>query len=144
MHTFSLRYLRLPLAVTLLTACAACATSSSLASNSAAERSLKYTDYALAPVERFNAFTLHSWLAVSDHELVVWTTFREAYLLTVWPMCMELPFAQRIAIRRSMGSVTKFDQVLVGRDRCPIERIQPLDLKRMDADRAAMRATPPK
>jgi hypothetical protein len=98
-----------------------------------------YADYALPPVDSFTAFTFHSWTPVSDNQLVVWTQFNEAYLVTVWKSCLDLKFAWNIGIQRTLNSVTKFDKVLVGNDRCPIESIQPIDLKRMKTDREAAR-----
>ncbi len=101
---------------------------------SAADR---YHKYALAPVESFTAFSFDSWTSLSRNEVVIWPHFDEAYLVKVWDNCLDLPFAQHIGISRTGFSVTKFDKLVVGHDRCPISEIRPIDIKKMKADQRA-------
>jgi hypothetical protein len=103
---------------------------------------MRYRDYAGEPIDRFTAFSFDSWTAVSRNQLVVWTGINDAYLLTVWDHCDNLQFAERIAVRRTGSSVTKFDSVQVKDQRCPISEIRRVDVKQMKADRAALRAKP--
>jgi hypothetical protein len=100
----------------------------------------RYSKYALAPVDSFVAFRLDSWTALSRNQLLIWPHFNEAYLVTVWDTCFDLPFAERIGVEKTGSSVTKFDKIIVGRDRCPISEIRPIDLKKMKADQAAAKA----
>ncbi|MCS6947203.1 MAG: DUF6491 family protein [Steroidobacteraceae bacterium] len=100
----------------------------------------RYRQYAGEPIERFTAFDITGWTPVSRNELVVWTGVNDAYLVKVWDTCRDLQFAERIGVTRTANSVSKFESVRVGRDRCPINEIRPIDVKQMKADRAAATA----
>ena len=63
----------------------------------------------------------------------------KAYLLTVTGYCPDLQFAQAIAVTSTGNTVDRFEKVLVGRDRCFINEIRPLDTKQMKEDRKLMR-----
>ena len=116
---------------------AACASSlPRVSEESATER---YQNYAGQPVDRFTAFNITGWTALSRDKLVIWTGVNEAWLLTVWTNCQDLHFAERIRLKRTGASVTRSDMVLVGRDQCPISEIRPIDVRQMKADRAAER-----
>lgn len=116
---------------------AACASSlPRVSEESATER---YQNYAGQPVDRFTAFNITGWTALSRDKLVIWTGVNEAWLLTVWNNCQDLQFAERIRLKRTGASVTRSDMVLVGRDQCPISEIRPIDVRQMKADRAAER-----
>jgi Family of unknown function (DUF6491) len=106
----------------------------------------RYQSYAGAPVDRFTAFRVTGWTALTRDKLVLWTGVNEAWLLTVWNNCQDLQFAEGIRLKRTGASVTRSDMVIVGRDRCPISEIRPIDVKQMKADRAAERdrGTPPR
>ena len=71
------------------------------------------------------------------NQVVVWTQINDAYLITVWDSCQDLNFAPRIGIKSIGNTVSRLDSIRVGRDRCPIQEIQPIDVKRYKADRAA-------
>ena len=103
----------------------------------------RYQNYAGQPVDRFTAFNITGWTALSREKLVIWTGANEAWLLTVWNNCQDLEFAERIRLPRTGSSVSRSDVVLVGRDRCPISEIRPIDVRQMKADRAAERARSP-
>ncbi len=116
---------------------AACASSlPRVSEESATER---YQNDAGQPVDRFTAFNITGWTALSRDKLVIWTGVNEAWLLTVWTNCQDLQFAERIRLKRTGASVTRSDMVLVGRDQCPISEIRPIDVRQMKADRAAER-----
>lgn len=119
-----------------LTACAG-AQIARMQGESASER---YRTYAGEPVDSFTAFNIDGWTPVSDHELVVRTGVNDAYLIMVRDNCRDLQSSERIGIRQTGSSVTQLDQVRVGRDRCPISSIRPLDMEQMRADRAAAAA----
>jgi len=100
---------------------------------------LRYADYAGPVIEDFHYFRLDGWEVVSRYELVVWTGLQEAYLLKVWESCQDLEFAFKIGFTSSFSRVTRFDKLIVGRDRCPISEIRRIDVARMKADRAKAR-----
>jgi hypothetical protein len=97
----------------------------------------RYLDYAGEPVRGFTSFRLQSWAPLSRDRLVLWNGVNEAYLVTVWDTCQDLQFANAIRVTSTGSQVTTFDQVRVGRDRCPIKQIRPIDVRQMKADRAA-------
>ena len=100
-----------------------------------------YLDYAGKPVRGFTSFRLQSWQPLSRDRLVLWTGVNEAYLVTVWRSCPDLQFAHSIHVSSTGSQITTFDHVNVGRDRCQISEIRPIDVRRMKADRAADRAS---
>ena len=104
---------------------------------------LRYQDYAGQPVDEVDTMArVDGWNAVSRTELVVWTGVNEAWLLKVWDTCRDLMFSNTISISRSGLRISKFDRVMVGDERCQISEIRPIDIKRMKADRAALKAKP--
>ncbi len=115
------------LAAALLTACA---------SN---RPRLDYTDYAGEPVKSFYMSDFDGWSSVSKDQLVVWAGMNKAYLLTVTGYCPDLQFANTIAVTSTGNTVDKFEKVIVGRDRCLIREIRPIDVKQMKADRKILR-----
>lgn len=101
---------------------------------------VRYADYAEESVERFNTFRLSGWTPVSRDSLVVWNGPNEAYLIRVWDTCRDLQFAERVGITETARTVSRFEHLRVGRDRCPIEDIRRIDLQHYNADRDAARA----
>ena len=61
--------------------------------------------------------------------------------MTIWDGCQDLMFTQAIHVSSTGSQITNFDHVNVGRDRCQISQIRPIDVRQMKADRAADRAT---
>jgi hypothetical protein len=102
---------------------------------------IAYLDYAGEPVSEFTSFRLQSWQPLSRNRLVLWAGINEAYLVTVWASCPDLQFAQAIHVTSTGSQITTFDHVNVGRDRCPISEIRPINVRQMKADRAADRAS---
>jgi Family of unknown function (DUF6491) len=100
----------------------------------------KYEPYLGEPVKSFTALRHDSWQQISRTQLVLYTTINDAYMLTVDNNCPELPFAQTIGVTSTTSSITTFDSVLVRNDRCRITQIQPIDVKRMKADKNARTA----
>jgi len=100
---------------------------------------LDYTDYAGEPVKSFYMGNFDGWSAVSRDQLVVWASFNKAYLLTVTGYCPDLQFAQAIAVTSTGNTVDRFEKVIVGRDRCLISEIRPLDTKQIKEDRKLLR-----
>jgi hypothetical protein len=100
---------------------------------------LDYTDYAGEPVRSFYMSSFDGWTVVSKDRLVVWTGLNKAYLLTVTGYCPDLQYANAIAVTSTASTVDKFEKVIVGRDRCFINEIRPLDTKQMKEDRKLLR-----
>ena len=100
---------------------------------------LDYTDYAGEPVKSFYMNNFDGWSTVSKDQLVVWTGLNKAYLITINGYCPDLQFANAIAVTSTGNTVDKFEKVIVGRDRCFIKEIRPLDTKQMKSDRKLLR-----
>ena len=114
----------------------ACATTGGGIERSKGEQLLsKYEPYVGEPVDSITAFRTDSWQPISRTQLVLWTTVNDAYLLTVWDTCRDLPFVQTVGVTSTSSSISRFDSVIVRNDRCPIVQIQPIDVRQMRADR---------
>jgi hypothetical protein len=100
---------------------------------------LDYSEYAGEPVKSFYMSNFDGWSAVNKDQLVVWSGMNKAYLLTVAGYCPDLQFANAIAVTSSGNTVDKFEKVIVGRDRCMISEIRPIDVKQMKEDRKLIR-----
>lgn len=100
---------------------------------------LNYAEYAGEPVKSFYLGNFDGWNAISRDQLVVWSGFNKAYLLRLAGYCPDLQFAHAIAITSTGNTVDKFEKVIVGRDRCLINEIRPLDTKQMKEDRKLLR-----
>ena len=100
---------------------------------------LDYTEYAGEPVKSFYMGNYDGWSAVSRDQLVVWSGINKAYLLKIGGYCPDLQYAMQIAVTSTANTVDKFEKVIVGRDRCFITEIRPIDTKQMQADRKLLR-----
>lgn len=95
-----------------------------------------YQPYLGEPVEQFRFHELQRWQLVGDLKVVVFPRLNEAWLLTVDAPCTELQWAHSIGLSSSVHVVhRRFDFVVVGKDRCRINEIRPLDYRRYLADR---------
>jgi Family of unknown function (DUF6491) len=116
------------MALMLLTgALAACASQSPRERD--AEAYELYHDFAGAPVNDFTYLgTYDGWRSLGRNVLAVQTTLNEAYLITVYGPCSDLQFAQTIGLTSTANTVHRgLDSVLVGRDKCTISEIRPVD-----------------
>jgi len=100
---------------------------------------LNYADYAGEPVKSFYLNNYNGWAPVSKDQLVVWSDMNKAYLIRVKGYCPDLQFANTIALTSTANTVDKFEKVIVGRDRCFINEIRPVDTKQMKEDRKALK-----
>jgi hypothetical protein len=82
---------------------------------------------------------LDGWTPVSKDEVVVWSGINQAYLLKISGYCPDLQFANAIAVTSTGNTVDKFEKVIVGRDKCFIQEIRPVDVKQMKEDRKVIR-----
>jgi hypothetical protein len=117
----------------------AAVTIAALSAGCANQQKLDFREYAGEPVKSFYMPHLDGWSAVSKDELVVWTGSNKAYLLDVDGFCPDLQFANTIGVTSTGSTVDKFEKVIVGRDRCFIKSIRPLDVKQMREDRKLLR-----
>ena len=99
----------------------------------------RYQAYLGEPVDHFTAFRIDGWEFAGHNQVVVWTGINEAYLLTVWDSCQDLEYAQNIGISSTGSTVHRLESIRVGRQRCPIESIRPIDVRQYKADSAALR-----
>lgn len=100
---------------------------------------LDYNEYAGQPVKSFYMPDFEGWSPVSKNQLVVWAGSNKAYLINVTGYCPNLEYANTIAVTSTGNTVDKFEKVIVGRDRCFIETIRPVDVKQMKEDRKLIR-----
>jgi len=102
----------------------------------------RYLHYAGEPISSFSTIgRIDGWRPLGRNQLVVWTRMNDAYLLTVFPTCQELEFALSIAlVSRVDGTVSSgFDHVQVGRDRCRIQEIRPINYRLMKQEERELR-----
>jgi len=125
------------LVATLVTAASLAGCASTLAKLNGPK--LNYTEYAGEPVKSFYMSNFDGWTAVSRDQLVVWSGINKAYLLKITGYCPDLQYANAIAVTSTANTVDKFEKVIVGRDRCFINEIRPLDTKQMKEDRKLLR-----
>jgi hypothetical protein len=100
---------------------------------------LDYREYTGEPVKSFYMYKLDGWSPVSKDEVVVWSGINKAYLLKLSGYCPDLQFANAIAVTSTGNTVDKFEKVIVGRDKCFIQEIRPVDVKQMKEDRKVIR-----
>jgi hypothetical protein len=113
--------------------CAACASSPKRAEGNRVLA--RYEPYIGEPIDGFTAFRQQSWQPVSRTQLILWTDFSHAYLLTITGGCRDLMYSEGISVSSSGSRISKLDRVLVRNDRCPITEIRPIDVRQMRADR---------
>lgn len=89
----------------------------------------RYEPYLGEPIRGFTAFRMQSWQPVSRNQLILWTGINDAYLLTVSNNCPELMFADTVRVTSTASEISTFEQVRVRGDRCPIQKIQPIDVR---------------
>jgi hypothetical protein len=107
-----------------------------------AETLARIQSYAGDPVSDFRTYSsFNSWTPIDDHHVLIQTNINEAYLLTTFEPCMNLPFATHIALTSRFPHVVSkgFDSIRVGRERCHISDIRPVNYRQMRADLTAER-----
>jgi hypothetical protein len=102
----------------------------------------RYDGYIGAPIRGFTALRQQSWQSVSRTQLILWTSNRDAFLITVRPGCHDLMFADAIRVTTTVSEVTVHESVFVRGERCLIEKIQPIDIRQMRADEKELRDNP--
>jgi hypothetical protein len=126
--------------VAILLAVAALSACSGIPRQSDQEMLARYNAYAGERVSDFRTFgSFNSWTPIDNHHVVVHTNINEAYLITVFEPCMDLPFATRLGITSRFPHTVQsgFDSIRVGRQSCRISEIRPINYRQMRADLAA-------
>ncbi len=101
----------------------------------------EYLRYAGPPVDEFHFFTFDGWQLVGQQRVVIFVDVTQAYLLTVMEPCVDLDFTNRLAVSSTLHTISRFESLFPDRrERCPITEIRPINLKQLQADRAAARA----
>ncbi len=122
------------IALTLLTAC------SGIPRHDDGQNELaRYMAYAGDPVSQFSSYSrFDGWSAVDNSHVLIHTNVNETYLLTIAPVCIDLPFATRLGITSRFPNTVSsgFDSIRVGRETCRITEIRPVNYKQMKADLA--------
>jgi hypothetical protein len=120
--------MKVRIATILLTSTLAACASQSVRERDAEAYEL-YRDFAAAPVNEFTYLGKYDgWRSLGHNVLAVQTSLSDAYLITVQGPCSDLPFAQTIGLTSTANTVHRgLDSVLVGRDKCTISEIRPVD-----------------
>lgn len=100
---------------------------------SAGQPKINYQDYVQGSATWFDFRHLSDWDSPDPSHVVVWTTPNQAYLLTLFGACFSLADAPTILLS-TQGMVTAGqDAVIVQGERCPIQRINRLDGRKLKA-----------
>ena len=97
----------------------------------------RYEPYVGEEIRGFTALRQHSWQPVSRNQLILWTTINDAYLLTISNNCPDLMFSNSVGVSSTVSEISTMEHVIVRGDRCPIQKIQPIDIRAYKRDREA-------
>ena len=104
---------------------------------------IDYAAYAGDPIPEFRFSQLYNWQRVGDKTVVIWTKPSTAYLLTTRNTCDALSGRVTVEIGGVDGIESRLQagtgDIIIGQLRCRVMSIQPLDLKRLKADRVVHR-----
>ena len=103
----------------------------------------RYERYAGPRVSDFQTYgRFDSWSVVDDRHVLIQTGPRDAYLVSLVPPCLNLPFATRIGVTSRFPHTVQagFDSIRVGRESCRIFDIRPVNYRQMRADLKAEQA----
>ena len=124
---------------TLLTACA----SARMAEQQQKENFARYQPYIGETVSQYTRYTHNEgWTPVDNEHVIVTSNVNEAYMLTVAPPCINLPFAgvaigvtERFPYAVSSGC----DSIRVRGESCRFLKIQKVDYKGLQTELAAVK-----
>jgi hypothetical protein len=107
-----------------------------------ATRLAQFERYAGEPIDKFHFWRMENWEVLGNNKLVVRTTLRDAYLITVENACPELEWANSVGVTSTINEVsTRFDSVVVRGWKCRISEIRPVRYLDMVHDERAARAS---
>lgn len=106
---------------------------SAVRASGATHSKVDYQRFVQGSATWFDFRHLSDWDSPDPSHVVVWTTPNQAYLLTLFGACFSLADAPTIMLS-TRGMVTAGnDAVIVQGERCPIQRIDRLDGRRLKA-----------
>lgn len=119
-------------AVPLLTI-AACTTTGGLKRSTTAVQRARFEKFAGPPLTSFTYLGhYYAWTPLGAHQLVLWTTPEDAYLITVQPPCVGLDFTFGIRMSAFAHTVTRrIDAVMFKDQRCLIAQIRRINYRAM-------------
>lgn len=93
----------------------------------------RYQKFAGDPIDEFQMFELWQWQVVGPLKLLLWSTVKDVYLVTLDKTCNRLEWTNGLSVTQNMKwKVTKtFDFVDFGAQHCKIVEIRPIDYKAM-------------
>lgn len=106
---------------------------SSVRGSTAKHAAIDYQSYVVGSAPWFNFQRLSDWSSPDPSHVVVWTTPSQAYLLTLFGACFSLADAPTIMLSTHGMVSAGNDAVIVQGERCPIQRIDRLDGRRLRA-----------
>ena len=98
-----------------------------------AKPTIDYRDYVQGTATWFDFQNLSDWDSPDATHVVVWSTPTRAWLLTLFGVCSNLAGAPTIALSTHGMVRAGNDAVMVQGERCPIQRIERLDGRRLKA-----------
>lgn len=112
----------------------AAATAHDTAQDKAPKPKPDYLRYVQGPAMAFDFNRVSDWDSPDPSHVVVWTSPYEAYLLTLASACFNLASSQTILLSSPGRMHAGTDAVLVSGERCPVQRIDRLDARKLKAD----------
>jgi hypothetical protein len=122
----------------LATVVAACA--GTPATNRQASGMPDYQRYVQGPDLSFDAMRVDDWSTPDASHVVVWSAPTRAALVTLFGPCFALERAATIGLESGPHARGGVDAIVAGGERCPIQRIDRLDGRRLRADMERLRA----
>ena len=93
----------------------------------------RFEQFAGAPVETFDMWSLYRWQSLGPDRLAVWSTINKVWLLRVSQPCIRLEDTNAIKITSQMAHkvTARFDYVDFAAQHCQIQEIRPIDYSAM-------------
>ena len=103
----------------------------------------RFEQFAGAPVESFDMWSLYQWQSLGPDRLAVWSAVNDVWLLKVSQPCIRLEDTSAIKITSQMTHkvTARFDYVDFAAQHCQIQEIRPVDYGAMRHAAAAAKKT---
>jgi len=98
-----------------------------------AKNLVRFEQFAGAPVESFDMWSLYRWQSLGPDRLAVWSAVNKVWLLRVSQPCIRLEDTNAIKITSQMEHkvTARFDYVDFAAQHCQIQEIRPIDYTAM-------------
>lgn len=94
------------------------------------------TEIKAEQLERITAFRFYGWRELGNRHLIISTSYKRNYFITLSATCIELQYSHSIGINRSDSSLSaKFDSIFVPsfpQQRCRIKTIHKITREQAD------------